>query len=162
MTAPAATARQTPAGRALANGMQSVVTFSLDPNLEITEIGVTPPGMEGDEPIDITDQFTVKWRGFAPRELVTLTPASIRAQYDPVIYNAVSAMINKRQTITYWFPDGSNVAVYGFLRSAIPGEMADGTKPEITLTIVHTMRDPVTCEEEDPVYTAGSGTSPTC
>lgn len=162
MAAPTPTARATPTGRMLGDGYQTLVALASDTNIEFSEVTVTPPGIEGDEPNDTTTMHNVAWRTMAPRTLAKMTDTTVTANYDPSVYNAILAIINRVTTVTIHFPDGSSLAFYGFVKNFQPGELAEGSKPTCTLTIVATNQDPVACTEEDPVYTAGTGTSPTC
>lgn len=162
MTAPTPGTRLTPSGRQLGDGYQTLVALASDTNIQFWEQSVTPPGIEADEPNETTSMHNTAWRTFAPRTLSKLTDTTITANYDPSVYNAILAIINVVTTVTIHFPDGSTLAFYGFVRMFQPGELVEGTKPTATVTIVATNQDPVACTEEDPVYTAGSGTSPTC
>lgn len=162
MTAPVATARQNPAGRQLGEGYQTLITFAADPNVEFAEMSVTPPGINGGPAHDTTTQHNTTYVTKSPGTLLELTDSQATVRWDPVCYTSCRLLVNKRTTVTHTFPDGSTLAAYGFLMSFQPGALVRGTPPEATITIVYTNQDPVTCEEEDPVYTAGSGTSPSC
>lgn len=162
MAAPTPTVRSAPGGRKLGDGYQSLVTFALDPDFAIWEEEVTPPGIDGGDAVDTTSQHNENWKTKAPGSLVEMTDASVKCNYDPVVYVQALALVNKSTVVTVLFPDGSTLAAYGYLKSAVPGGLSRNNKPEMTLTIVFTNQDPVTCEEEGPVYTAGSGTSRIC
>lgn len=162
MSAPTPTARILPTGRWIGDGHGTLITIALDPDIKFWEASVTPPGIEGDNPIDNSTQFNVSWRTLSPRRLRTLTVVQFTANYDPAVYPQVLAVINVPTTITIEFPDGSTLAFYGYMKSFQPGELVDGTRPTATCQIQPTNTDPLTCEEEGPVYTAGTGTSLTC
>lgn len=158
MTAPSPTARQSPVGVMLADGFQSLVTCALDPNIDLWEKEVTPPGIEADEFNDVSTQQNVQWRTKGTRRLLTLTDMTFTAQYDPVVYNQIRSIAGRNTTWTVMFPDHSTLAFYGALKSFMPSGLSDGGIPEATVTITPTNLDPTTCDEEGPVYTAGGGT----
>lgn len=162
MTAPSPTARVTPSGRRLGDGHPTKVTFAADTNIELWETSVTPPGIEGDDPNENATMHSSAWRTKSPRALKTMTDMTFTAQYDPVVYNSVAALVNVPTTVTVTFPDGSTLAFYGFLKAFAPNELTEGTQPDAEITVVPTNMDPTTCAEEGPVYTAGSGTSSSC
>lgn len=159
MTAPVATQRQTPSGKRLGDGFQTLVTHSLDPDILLWEISVTPPGVVGGEPNDNATMHNSVWRTKSPRTLLDMTPLQMTCAYDPAVYPQIIALCNQRGgTITVTFPDGDTLAFYGYFQSFQPGEMAEGNRPTATVSIVPTNQDPVTCAEEGPVYTAAAGT----
>lgn len=162
MAAPTPTARITPTGRFLGDGHQTLVTFSLDPDILLWEKSITPPGLEADDLNDTTNMHNVQYRTKSPRALITMTDSTFTAQYDPAVYPLIELIINRPQVITEHFPDGSSICYFGVLKSFIPGELAEGTVPEATCTIVPTNQDPTTCAEEGPVWTPGSGTASSC
>ncbi len=162
MTAPTPAARATPSGRFLGDGYQTLVALTADTNIEFFEVTVTPPGIEMDDPNDTTTMHNVDWRTMSPRTLSKLTDTTITANYDPVVYNSILAIIGTVTVVTIHFPDGSSLCFYGFVKSFQPGELSEGNKPTCTVMIVATNQDPLTCAEAGPVYTAGTGTGQTC
>lgn len=156
--APSATARVDPSGIKLDDGYRTLVTFALDTNLEIWEKSVTPPGLDGGDEIDTTTMHNDRWRTNAPRALIRMTPFSMTCAYDPTVYTAALSLVNRETTITVRYPDGSTLAFYGFLKTLEPGELVEGTQPEMTVTVVPTNQDPTTGAEEDPVLVSAPGT----
>jgi hypothetical protein len=75
-------------------------------------------------------------------------------EWNPSLYTSILALINKKDTFTILFPDGSTLAFYAFLRLFEPGDLSEGNKPTATITLTPTNADPVTGAEEAPVYTA--------
>ena len=137
MAAPTPTARGTPEGLRLTNGFSTKVTFSIDSTIELWEKSVTPPGMDGGDPVDNTTQHETAWTIFRPRTLRTLTEVSFVAAYDPQVYTeSDTEIINQEQTITVSFADGSTIAFFGWVRSMIPQEMVDGEQPVMDVVIV--------------------------
>lgn len=160
MSAPVATARQTPTGIRLEDGYQSFVTFAADPDVCLWEKTVKPPGIDGGEKIPTTTMHNEERRTFASRALYELTDSTFKFGYDPNAFAQTQArgLINRETTVTITFPDGSTLADYGYLQKIEFDDLADGTNPEGTATIVFTGEDPVTGEEEAPVYTNVAGT----
>lgn len=157
MGAPTPTARVTPAGRMLENGYQSLLTFEANPNIALWEKGVQPPGVDGGEKIDVTTMWNTSVRTFAPQALGEITDGSMTCAYDPRVYPQIIALRNVRTTITVTFPNGDNLAFYGYLQKFEPGELKDGEFPEATVTIVSTNRDSSGVEQA-PVLTELFGT----
>lgn len=158
MAAPSPTTRQTPAGIVLPDGYQSLVTFATDPDVSVWEKGITPPGIDGGEPIEQTTMHNADWRTFAPRSLKTLTPHTFMCAYDPDAFNQLYALVNVPTTVTVRFGDGSTLAFYGFLQKFEPAELVEGTQPEATVTVVPTNYDHVNKVEAAPVLTSVAGT----
>ena len=158
MTAPSATARQSPGGIKLTDGYQTLVTFESDPDVELYEMSVTPPGLDGGDAIETTTMHNVTFRTMSPRALKTLTEMSFSAMYDPIVYSNLLNLINVETTITITLPDGGTYAFFGFLKSFEPNTLEEGTPPEATCTIVPTNQDPTTKGEEAPVLVNVAGT----
>lgn len=157
MANPVATARGTPTGVLLRDGYQSLITFASNPTVAFFEKTVTPPGMDGGDPISQTTMHNVLVRTKAPRYLHEVTDTQTMVAYDPCVWDEIYALINTVTTITIHFPDGSTLAFFGYLKSFIPGELSDGAQPEATIVIVATNIDPATCTEKLPVMTCGTG-----
>jgi hypothetical protein len=161
MAAPTPSAFVQAAGRRLSNGYQTTITFAADTNVSFWYGDVTPPGIDGGEPIMLKTQNSTEWRMKSPQRLKEVTDSTAVVGYDPAVtYAEVADLVNVETTITYHYPDGSQMAFYGYLRSFAPSAMTDGAEPEATITIVATNRDPETCAEEGPVWVEGTGTGP--
>lgn len=158
MAAPVPTARGTPSGIKLDDGFRTLVTFATNPTIGFWEKAVTPPGLDGGTEIDTTTMHNITYRTNAPRQLKRMTPFSMRAAYDPLVYTTMLSLINVETTVTVRFPDGSTLAFYGFLMNFQPDQLVEGTQPEATLTVVPTNQDPVTGAEEAAVLTNVAGT----
>lgn len=161
MAAPSVTARSTPAGIPLDQGYQSLVAFSLDPDISVWEKldGVGLPGINGGEPINISTMHNTTWHTMVARALKTLTPFTLACFYDPDCYNQINAILNDDSgSITIHFPDGSTLAFWGYVQKAEFGALQEGTPPEITLTIVPTNYDKANRVEAAPVLTSVAGT----
>lgn len=158
MAAPAASTYVGPAGVKLGDGFKTLVIFANDTDIDLWMDEVTPPGWEGDDPVETTTQDNDVLRTFAPGSLAMIPDATFTCLYDPAVYDQVKVIINDPTTITYIFPNHDTYALYGYLRSFVPSGLKRGDRAEATVTITFTNADPTTCQEELPVYTAGSGT----
>lgn len=158
MAAPVASTRLTPGGKMIGDGFGSLIVFAKDRDIQFREVGVTPPGVETDDPTDTSTHHNVKWRTFHPRQLARMTPAKATVNYDPAVYVAIVAALNRQDTITVVFPDGATLAFYGYLSKFEPNELKEGQKPEANIEVVVTNADPSDCSEQGPVYAAGTGT----
>lgn len=157
MAAPVPATRLAPDGFMLRDGHVSKFTMSQDPEIELWETDVQPPGLDVGEPIDVSTQHNVNYRTFAAPGLVTLTPHTVVFGYDPAAYTTLLAMVGIDQTFTVLFPSLQTLAYYGYIQSAEFSPLVENEMPLVTLTIVPTNYDPVNCVEAGPVIT-GSGT----
>ena len=158
MAAPSATARQDPGGIRIDDGYRTLITFATDPDVQLWEKSIKPPGMDGGEGIDTTTMHNDTYRTKSPRQLKSLTESTFTAGYDPVIYTSLIALINVETTITITFPDGTTLAFYGYLQKAEQSELKEGEFPEVTCTFTPTNQDPTTGDEEAPVLVNVAGT----
>lgn len=158
MAAPATTVRQTPAGKFIEDGYQTLIAFAADPNVSLWEKTVKPPGMDGGDEIDITTMHNIDYRTRASRALKTLTNTTFTAAYDPGVYDQLLALINVEGAITIYFPNDDILNFYGFLKNAEPSEHTEGEFPEMSCEIVPTNRDPIVGNEEPANYITAAGT----
>lgn len=158
MAAPTATSRTTPTANMLENGYQSLITFAADTDVEFWEKSVTPPAIDGGDPIDITTQHNEDVVTMHPNALYTVGDGQSVVAYSRNVYTSIIALINVLTTITYRFPDGGTIAVFGFLRSFTPNDMSRGAQPEATIVIVHSNLDPSDNSEAEMVISAAVGT----
>jgi hypothetical protein len=159
MAAPTPTARTSPTGKILENGHVSKITFARDANVNLWEIDVGQPAMDGGEPVDTTTQHNSQWRTRSPRTLIDLAPFTVTFGYDPIIREeALNNLLNQRDTITIRYPDGSTLAFYGYLKSLTFDPLSEGEFPTGTAEIVPTNWDPTNDVEAAPVLTLVSGT----
>lgn len=151
MPAPTPTARTTPTGSRLDDGYQTLITFATEPAVKLWEKTVTPPGIDGGDPIDTTTQHNEEWKTQDAPGLKMMTGSSFTAAYDPAVFDDIVALINVHTTITITFPDGSTLAFFGWLRSFEPDGMSEGEQPEATVNIEAANQD-ATGAEQAPVY----------
>ena len=157
MAAPTPTARTTPTGRHFEDGYQSLITIALDVDIQLWEKAVTPPGYSGGDEIDITTMHNTTYRTKAPRSLIDLTNGSMTCGWKGTAYTQLLAVLNIETTITVTFPNGSTLAFFGYLKSATPNELAEGSMPELSCEFVATNRDSAGAEQA-PVYGVATGT----
>ena len=158
MTAPVITNRQKPLGKMIKDGHNSLITLSNIPNAPFWERSVKPFGYEGGDGIDITTMHSEVLRQTAPRSLITTSPISGTCGYDPARLDIIRGQINKEQTVTIAWKSGDAAAAYGFLKSFQPSDNKEGDLPQAQFEIVLTNTDPITGEEELPVFSRSSGT----
>ena len=114
---------------------------------------VTPPGISGGGPIDVTTMLNTALRTNAPKQLKTATAASFVAAYDPAVYDQILAMINVNQEITVTFPDLSTLVFWGWLDEFTLGALVEGEQPTADGTIEPSNRNGSGVETA-PVYAA--------
>ncbi len=158
MAAPVTTVRGAPLGGKMGDGYQTLIAFALDPTVSFWERTVTPPGIDGGDAVETTTMHNTEWRSMAARALKTLTESSLTVAYDPLVDTNILSLISNEGSVTVHFPDGSTLDFYGYLRSFQPGDLAEGTMPEATITITPTNYDPVNKVEAAPVYKTANGT----
>lgn len=149
---------QAPEGISLGDGYQTLIHIASDPDISLWEKSVTPPGVEGGDPVETTTMRNTLWRTMRPRHLQTMTPMPFTGAYDPNVYDDILTVLNIDTTITVQFPDGSTLAFYGFVQTFEPAELTEGAQPEATVTIVPTNWDPVNNVEAGPAMAEVSGT----
>jgi hypothetical protein len=159
MAAPSSTTRATPAGIKLDDGYSTKIAFARDSNVSFWEKTLSPPGLDGGDPIDTTTMHNADWRTMSARQLATLSEFTCTAAYDPNVYNdIINNLLNQEGSITVHFPDGSKLDFFGYLRSFQPQDVAEGAQPEAQITIVPTNYDPTNNVEASPVLTQVAGT----
>lgn len=126
----------------LKNGYQALVTFANAPDVELWEKVVTPPGYSFGEKIDITTQHNEQVRTAAPRALAEVKDSKFTCAYDPEFYNVFLDIAGVNTTITKTFPDGSQLAFFGYLADFEPEGMEEGKQPEASVTTHATNTDP--------------------
>lgn len=161
MAAPTAGVRVAPGGIKLENGHSLVgsrIDFSLDHDVSLWEIGITPPGYDGGEALDQTTQWNEVFKTKSFQALIDMTDGQVTAGYDPAVRGQLIAMINKEQTVTITYTDGSKEYFYGGIRQVSFDPLENGTVPMLTATFTPTNADPTSGDEEAPAYTLISGT----
>lgn len=151
MPAPTPTARQTPTGQKMDDGFSTKITFAADPDVALWEKSITPPGLDGGDPIDTTTMFNTDLRTKALRQLMEMKESSFTAAYRAGTLPQLIALINVLTVITLTFPNGKTWAFWGGLTKFEPGPLEEGTFPEATCTIAPTNED-TAGNEQLPAY----------
>ena len=138
------TTRGTPEGIPLQDGYSTKIALAASggDTFSFWEKTVTPPGLDGGDPVDTTTMHNGTYRTMRARSLKTMTPVSGTCLYDPKVYTELLTIINVETTVTVHFADGSSLAFYGYLRSFVPAAAEEGTSPEAEYTIQPTNWDP--------------------
>ncbi len=151
MAAPTHTTRSTPGHEPLKDGHATKITFAADPDVSFWEKEVTPPGVDGGDPISRTTMFNTAWKTYCPRTLKEMTEASLTATYAAEVYTQIIALVNVETTITVAFPGGQKVSFFGYLKTFEPGTAEEGESPECEITIQPTNWDATNNVEAGPV-----------
>ncbi len=151
MAVPVAIPRISPTGFRLDDGYQTLLSIASQSGLDIWEKEVTPPGMDGGDPIDTTTMHNADYRTMSPRQLITLTEHTVVAAYDPCVYEVLLALVNVTDNFTVTLPDNSTLSYWAFIRSVEFSPHVEGEQPEMTITIVPTNYDDCNCVEAGPV-----------
>lgn len=158
MANPTTTVRISPPGIRLTNGYQTLIAFARDPNINFWEMEVTPNGLDGGDSIDTTTMHNTRWRTKAPQALIDSLDGGIKVAYDPAVETEILNLVNEPGSITYHYPDGSTVDVWGYLKDFVKDALVEGAMPTATITIIHTNTDPSNGSEAGPVVTSVAGT----
>jgi len=116
-------------------------------SLSFLETSVTPPGVDGGDGIDVTNNSKASYREMYPRTLKEITPISATVEYDPADIASIIAAINLAQDITVSFSAGDAVQVYGFLKSFTPSDQSEGEYPSADIEIIACGVDALNAEE---------------
>jgi hypothetical protein len=122
------------------------------------EKAITPPGFDGGGANETTTMHNVQWRTNSPKHLRTSTDISFTAAYAVGGFTSLRQQINKNQVITLKFGDGSILSMWGWLNGFAPGEVAEGTQPTASCTIMASNQDN-SGKEMKPAYAAGTSST---
>jgi hypothetical protein len=142
--------------RKLGDGFSTTITLT-GAGVTFWEKTVQPPGLDGGEPVDTTTMRNTSVRTKAPRRLYEGSAMTVKASYDPTVYNSIKAAINANQEIVTTFPDGGTLTFWGYLQKFAPDALEEGKQPEATITVVPTFTN-ASGVEIAPVVVEGSGT----
>ena len=110
-------------------------TLGLDPK------SITPPGIDGGDPIDTSTMSNTLYETSSPQTLVAITNTTITAAYDPGDWDTILAAVNTNQAIIITFADASTFTFWGFLKSFTPNEHTTGADATAECEIVATNTD---------------------
>lgn len=125
----------------LKDGHPTTINFSLNPNVKLWEMTVTPPGISAGGANDTTSMRNTTWRTNQPKHLKTLTPFTFDAQYDPIWYDQALAMAGVNQLIYVLFPDGDKYYFWGWLDTVAPNAVSEGSPPTVSVTVIPSNQD---------------------
>lgn len=162
MTAPSATTRITPSGRKLGKGGPCYITSASDPNIDIFEASLKPPGYKLDDRKDTTTSYNVRYRTFSPGRLLTGKDVVVQAGYDPDQQDDIWTLMGVRDTETVTLASGTKIAFYGWLDDLEFNDHKEEDDPMATLTYGQGNQDWTTCVEAGPTLVPTTGTSPSC
>lgn len=135
------TDRETPVGTPFDEGYQSLITFSLDPDLSFWETIVDSPGFDGGDPVPVYTMHNTTYRCVAARSLVTVTPFQVKGKFSSGTIDQIMAIINDDSGwVTVQWPDGTQLSVPAYLKSFKADQSQEGAPLEGTIEIVPTMR----------------------
>ncbi len=155
---PSPTVRQAPTGRRIPDGFITYITFASQPALGVWEVKAKPKGGDGGEPIDISTMHNVRFHTMYPRSLVKHTDSVTSCGIDPDAISLLDTQLDKPDTITTTFPDGTSDAYYGYLQKYEFTEFSIGEFPMVNLTIMPMNYDATNNNEQGPVYSPAAGT----
>lgn len=135
----------------LDDGHGTLFQIGDSPLASLWEKTVTPPGIDGGDPVDTTTMHNKNMRTFEPRKLKTLTEAGASCAYDTSCYSVLNGLINKKKHISTIFPDGSRYTFWGYLRVFTPDEISEGEQPTAQVSIQPCNTDE-SGEESEPEY----------
>lgn len=158
MASPPFTPRQQPTGFKMGDGYRTVIAMANAPAISFWEKSVKPFGYDGGEPIDTTTMLNNRWRTFQPRALITATPITGKAGFDPEVLLTIQAQINVQQAFTTWFPTDDAWAFWGFLYKFDVEEQEEGKFPMANFEIRPTNWDPIRLVEAGPAIQNRTGT----
>ena len=133
------------------DGFSTTIELGLTKLYEKT---VTPPGVEGGGETPTSTMLNTTWRTRSPKKLITLTPCSFVAAYDPAVYDEIIANLNVNQEIVLTFADSSTLTFWGWLDVFTPNDVAEGAQPTANCTIIPSNQNAEGAEIA-PVYAAG-------
>ena len=121
--------------RGMPEGFSTKIDFADTPQLSFWEKTVTPPGMEGGEPIDTTTMYNTLVKSKWPQTLVEITGMSLTASFLPDLINEAYAAVNVLQVITITFPNNGTASDYGWLRNFKPNRFEIGAQPTAEIMV---------------------------
>lgn len=120
----------------LDDGFSTKIGFSLNPSVLLYEKEVTPPGLSAGGANDTTTMRNTTYRTQSPKKLISSADSSAKCAYDTAVQPQIVAMIGKNQLITYTYPDGSTLAVWGWIDEFTPDALTEGSQPTANVKII--------------------------
>lgn len=145
----------------LNDGFPTRLTFSLASFVSFRAKTVKPPGLDAGGPVDTTTMDNTLYRTMQPKKLITLSPSTLNAAYDPEVYDSILTMLGKLQQITVHFPPtgtqtvGALYTFWGWIDKFEPADIPEGSQPVASVTI-QPSNENTSGIETAPVLTPGS------
>lgn len=117
------------------DGFSTLISFSLDTDVQLKEKEIAPPGISAGGPIDTTTMQNTTWRTMFPKSLKTLTEISLVVSYDPALYDEIVAMAGVNQSIVITFPGAETLTFWGWIDEFTPNAHVEGEQPTAEITI---------------------------
>jgi hypothetical protein len=141
-----------PSGTRLTDAFPTLITLLNAPSAPLWEVNVTPSGWDAGGPNDTTTMRNVRYRTRQPKKLITATPVSFTAQFDPAYKTSLVAQVGVLQQIEVKHPDNSKDSVWGWLDKINEGARREGEPPTVTVTLENSNQD-TSGAEQAPVHT---------
>jgi hypothetical protein len=136
----------------LEDGHPTTILVSGAATLAIREKEVTPPGVDGGPPNDVSSMRNSVWTTFTFQKLVTLTPVECVVFAKGDILTTMLAQINVNQLHTVTMPDATTIAFWGAITAYKPNRNTKGEPPTATMTVSPSNRN-ASDVETGPVVT---------
>jgi len=111
--------------------------------ITVYEKNVTPDGVEGGDPINITTNDNGDFQSFAPRSRKQRTPSQSEVTYNETDLDALDAAVDQSDDILIVWPDDTTRLQSGWLRSNIANQTSEGEQPTTNLTFEYQGEAPV-------------------
>ena len=139
----------------MTDGHATLVEFSADTDVLFEEVETQPPGVEGGDGKRVSSMRNTAWHTKAPNVLKDLLDSGVTVIWDPATYDECIALINVNMSITFTFPDGSTLVVWGWMKSFQPNKHKEGEQPTAEIAIIFSNRNGSGVETA-PVYAAAA------
>lgn len=147
----------------LTQGHGTRIYFTSTPILWFEEKSMTPPAIDGGDPINTTVDVagTKRVRLVAPRAKVKMgTAVNLIVAYDPRVFNYYSELnraIGLNQYILCQFPDSSQLKFLGWIQSFNANAMQEGEQPQANVIITVSNFNLDNNQPEWPKFTSSLG-----
>lgn len=150
-----------PVGNRLDEGFSTIYTLPNVPTIALWELEVTPPGVDGGDPIPTDSMRSTKYRTKRAKMLVDFTPSTLRVAYDEKVYTDIINQVNINQLMVITFPTGRPLTFWGYLKSFMPDGLSEGARPTAMVTIIPTNQNAAGAEIAPVIGTTTSSTTTT-
>lgn len=113
----------------LDDGFSTIVTFAGASTIKLKEVSVKPPGVDGGGGKDTSTMRNTAIKTMAPGKLKKITDGSMKAAYDPAVFQTILSRVNVNDQITITWPDASTLVFWGWIDSFEPTELVENGRP---------------------------------